>query len=59
MDDPEKAAQARSIYIILLATLALTLLFLIYSIFFPPPGQLIIAIVAVLVEFGLFVFINS
>ena len=59
MDDPEKAAQARSIHIILLATLALTLLFLIYAIFFPPPAQLIIAIVAIIVELGLLVLISS
>ena len=59
MEDPEKAAQARSIHIILLATLALTFLFLIYAIFFPPPGQLIIAIGAVVVEFGLLVLISS
>ncbi len=59
MDNPEKAAQARSLHIILLATLALTFLFLIYAIFFPPPGQLIIAIVAIVVELGLLVLISS
>ena len=59
IEDPEKAAQARSIYIILLSTLALSILFLIYAIFFPPAGQIIIALVAIIVEFGLLMLINS
>jgi GAF domain-containing protein len=59
IDDPEKAGRARSIYIILLTTLALTFLFLLYAIFFPPPGQIIIALIAIACEFGLLVLITT
>jgi GAF domain-containing protein len=57
--EPEKAAQARSIYFILLVTFALTILFIGYAIFFPPPGQLIIAIIAAGIEIGLLVLVQS
>jgi GAF domain-containing protein len=58
-DDLEKAAQARNIHTILLGTLTLTFLFLIYAFFSPPPGQLIIAIIALVFEFGLLVLVQS
>jgi hypothetical protein len=58
-EDPEKSAQAKSIQIILLSTLVLTVLFLFYAIFFPPPGQLIVAVTAIIVEFGLLVLVRS
>ncbi|MGB8213411.1 MAG: hypothetical protein WCE68_07610 [Anaerolineales bacterium] len=59
VDDPEEAAQASSIHTILLSILVLSFLFLIYAIFFPPLGQLIIAIAAIIIEFGLLVLVQS
>ena len=58
-DDMEKAAQARNLHTILLGVLVLTFLFLIFAIAFPPPGQLIIAIIALVFEFGLLVLVQS
>jgi len=57
-DDLEMAAQARAIHTILLVTIALTFLFLLYTIFFPPQGQIIIAIFALAGEFGLLVMVQ-
>jgi hypothetical protein len=51
--DPEKNSQARNIHTILLATMVLTGLFMLYAIFFPPPGQIIVAITMIALEFGL------
>lgn len=59
IEDSEKAAQARSIYIILVSTLALTILFLIYALFFPPAGQIIVALGAIAIELGLLFLIRS
>jgi GAF domain-containing protein len=58
-DDMEKAAQANNIHTILLGTLVLTFLFLIYTFFSPPSGQLIIAAIALVFEFGLLVLVQS
>jgi|WetSurMetagenome_2_1015567.scaffolds.fasta_scaffold82443_2 GAF domain-containing protein len=58
-DDPKKATQARNLYNILLGTLIITFMFLIYAIFFPPIGQIIAAGIAIVVEFGLLVLVNS
>jgi GAF domain-containing protein len=58
-DDLEMAARARSIHSILLATMALTFLFLLYAFFFPPQGQLIIAIITLAFEFGLLVLVQA
>jgi GAF domain-containing protein len=58
-DDTEKAAQAHNIHTILLGILVLTFLFLIYTFFSPPPGQLIVAAIALVFEFGLLVLVQS
>ena len=58
IDDPEMAAQARSVHAILLGTSALTILFLIYAILLPRSGQLIIAIAALVLEIGLMVLVQ-
>jgi GAF domain-containing protein len=58
-DDLEMAAQARSIHRILLGTMVLTFLFLLYAIVSPPPVQLIIAIIALVFEFGLLVLVRA
>lgn len=58
-DDLEKDVQARSLHTILLSTLALNFIFLIYSILFPHPGQLVIAILALVVEIGLLILVQS
>ena len=46
-DTPEKSIQAQNINTILLFTFALTFAFFLYALFFPPIGQVIIAIVAI------------
>ena len=58
-DDLEKATQALSIHTILLGTLAVTFLFLIYAIFFQPLAQLIIAVIAIAIEFGLLALVQA
>ena len=58
-DDLRKEAQARSLHTILLGTMALTLLFIVYAIFFPSPGQLIIAILTFIVEIVLLVMVRA
>ncbi len=58
-DTPEKSIQAQNINTILLFTLALTFVYFLYALFFPPPGQFIIAIVAVILELGLLSLLHS
>ena len=58
-DDLEKAAQARSLHTILLGVIALTCLFIIYVFFFPPPGQLNIAILALAFEIAMLFLVQA
>ena len=57
-DDPEKAAQARNSHTILLGTLVLTFIYLIYTIIIQVPGQIAIAAIALVIEFGLLILIQ-
>lgn len=58
-DDPEKAAQARNSLTVLLGTLVLTFIFLIYTIILQMPGQILIAVIALVMEFGLLFLIQT
>jgi hypothetical protein len=57
--DLEKNIRARNLHTILLSTFGLTILFLIYSFFFPPYSQVILAALAILIEIGLLVLAGS
>lgn len=57
--DLEKSIRARNLHTILLSTLGLTILFLIYSFFFPPFSQVILAAFAIILEIGLLVLTGS
>jgi GAF domain-containing protein len=57
-DNLEMTATARRVHTILFCTIALTILFLIYTIFFPHSGQVIIAIVTLVLEFVSLIFIQ-
>ena len=57
-DDAEKAAQARNSHTILLGTLVLTFIYLIYGLIFQLPVQIMVAVIALVIEFGLLVLIQ-
>ncbi len=57
-DDPVKAAQARNSHTILLGTLVLTFIYLISTVILQLPGQIMIAAIILIIEFGLLVVIQ-
>jgi len=57
-DDPVKAAQSRNSHTILLGTLVLTFISLIYTIILQMPGQITVAAIVLVIEFGLLVLIQ-
>jgi GAF domain-containing protein len=58
-EDGTLTNQAQSLNAILMTIFVLTILYLPYAIFFPPPGQVIIAIIALAMEIGLWVLMRS
>jgi GAF domain-containing protein len=58
-EDRALANQAQSLNAILIFIFALTLVYLPYAIFFPPPEQVVIALIALVVEIGLWLLMRS
>jgi GAF domain-containing protein len=59
LEDPEKNIRAQHLAVVLRSVFILTVIYLLYTLFFPPPGQVVIAAAALVFEVGLWLLIKN
>jgi len=59
LEDPEKNIQAQNLAIVLRSVFVLTVVYLLYTLFFPPPGQIVIAAAVLVAELSLWLLMKK